>query len=201
MGEETERERYIVVIRLPRRVEVRIEDTYLHLGGTTKPTLGYHITLLGPFNMDGDGGIHNKVRAVTEQLVAFTVQLGGLASFQSPNNNVVFLQLTNPTRVVATHRELLEALQDSITWSDPRFAEWMVTKYHPHVTLGLSLSDRELAEFLRIGASSRRFHATFRVTRMCLARQVPNGPWEFVAEFPFFGELPSRQPGSLPCAR
>jgi 2'-5' RNA ligase len=202
VGEEAyERERFVLVVRLPREVEIRIEDTYLHLGGTTRSTLGYHVTLLGPFRVESDKGVLNEgVRAVTQQFMAYTVQLAGLASFRAPNDNVVYLQLADPTQVVATHNTLLHALRDHITWSDPRYAEWMVAGYHPHVTLGLGLSDGELAEFLHV-SDGHSFQAAFEVSRVCMARQLPHGPWEYVAEYPLFGELPLLQPGSTPCAR
>jgi len=199
VGEEAERERYVLVVRLPREVEIRIEDVYLRLGGTTRSTLGYHITLLGPFRLeDGRDAPHERIRKVAEQMMAFAVQLEGLASFQSPNDNVVFLELVDPTRIVAAHEALLRALQGHITWSDPRFEEWMVAKYYPHVTLGLGLSDSELAELLRTD-SGHPFQATFEVSRMCMARQLPHGPWEYIAEYPFFGESFLIKPGSRPC--
>ncbi len=51
MEETYNRARYVLVVRLPRQVEVRIEDAYLALAGTTKPVMGYHISLLGPFHV------------------------------------------------------------------------------------------------------------------------------------------------------
>jgi len=202
LGEEIYgRERYVLVARLPRELEIQIEDTYLHLGGTTKSTLGYHITFLGPFYRECDiETLDRAVRAVTQQLMAFTVQLAGLASFRAPNSNVVFVRLENTERVLATHNALLGALESCITWTDPRMVEWMGADYHPHVTLGLGLSDHELAEFLD-RSSSRQFQGAFQVSRVCMARQAPHGPWEYVAEYPLFGELPLLRPGSPPCSR
>lgn len=196
-------------MRVPRPIEVRIEDIYLRLAGTTKPVMGFHITLLGPFLFSSPGAsgqlpvdsaankerdvsaseFASRVSAVCRNWSPFSVRLHGLGVFKGQNDHLVYIRIAEPQKLVALHNELLEAVGDLIIPQDERYHEWYVTSYRPHVTLGLGLSDRELEEFLR----TRRllpFDESFEVSRLWLVQQAPNGPWQYVTEFPLRASEP-----------
>lgn len=186
VAEGRERTRYALLVRLPRHVEVRIEDTYLALQGATKPVMGYHITLLGPFQLI-DAGIEallEGVRRVCDVQRPFRVRIAGLDAFRSRDQNVVLLRITRPKRVIALHEALVSATANRVTPEDERYREWTIEHYVPHVTLGMYLRDDELAAFLNAG-HAREVDERFEVTGIWLAAQEPQGPWRHVIEYAF----------------
>ncbi len=184
MTDTEPRVRYALVIRLPREVEVRIEDTFLSVIGTTKPAMGYHLTLLGPYCLAP--GVSSPflaaVSRVCRQTESFPVRLEGLGVFSTANNNAVYLGVENPAPVVALHRRLLQATAGVVEPENERLRAWTVDNYNPHVTLGLGMTDGDLEEFLRLG-EQRHLTAEFTVQQVYLVEQVPNGPWEVAAEY------------------
>ncbi len=94
----------------------------------------------------------------------------------------MYLDVAEPEPVVALHRRLLRAAGPLIVPESEQLRLWTVENYKPHVTLGLRMSDGDLEEFLRLG-SARRVEVTFPVQRVWLVGQVPNGPWEYLAEY------------------
>lgn|GEM_PF-1286505 len=195
--------RYVLVVRVPRPIEVRIEDIYLHLAGTTKPVMGFHITLLGPFLFhppETPGQVAtqpvfgenqntptsdfvSRVRSVCRNWEPFSVRLHGLGVFKGQNDHLIYIQIAEPQTLIALHNELLKAVEGLITPQDERYRKWCVTSYQPHVTLGLGLTDRELEEFLHTG-TLHPFDESFEVSGLWLAQQAPNGPWQYITEFP-----------------
>ena len=186
LAEETlAQTRYVLVVRVPRPVEVRIEDVYLSLASTTRPAMGFHITLLGPyfFSAGASPRFMSKVSAMCRSWTPFSTRLCGLGAFKEKDDNAVYLQIVEPQILLALHNALLEATAGMTIPQDERYREWYVLSYQPHVTLGLGLSDRELEEFLR-SSTLRQFDESFEVSRIWLAEQVPHGPWQYVAEYP-----------------
>jgi len=165
---------------------VRIEDVYLSLAGTTKPVMGFHITLLGPcFLADPEGAksqFMSRIRDVCRRRKPFRVRLRKLGAFRENDNNVIYLQVARPGAILALHRNLLAATSGLIIPQDERYREWYMTSYQPHVTLGLSLSDRELEGLLHEG-TQRQFDESFETSRIWLVEQALQGPWQYVAEF------------------
>jgi 2'-5' RNA ligase len=186
--------RYALVVRLPRAVEVRIEDAFLGIAGSTKPVMGYHITLLGPCLLQ-EGAFQAFAAAVTaacRRWSPFEVRVTGLGAFRAKDDNVAYLEIADPRNVVALHEDLLRATDGLVIPQDERYREWCTTAYQPHVTLGLGLSDAELEEFLRAGGQ-RRFDERFKVTRIWLAAQAPQGLWQYEGEY-ILGELGAGRP-------
>jgi 2'-5' RNA ligase len=179
-----EKPRYAVIVRLPRAIEVRIEDAYLSMLGTTRPIMGYHVTLLGPFY------IHDNCEAIAVQRVQgvcrrtgpFTIRLQGMGAFPEQDNNVVYVRIADPTYLAALHNTLLRETEDVIAPQNERYREWTAERYMPHVTVGLGMTDGELSEFLR-GSPRFEIDDTLEVTRLWLVEQRPRGPWQYVAEF------------------
>jgi 2'-5' RNA ligase len=177
--------RYGLIVRLPREVETRIEDTYLSLLGATKSNMGYHITLLGPFYRLNDEQAHFDavVSSVCQRWQPFHVQVAGLGTFLAKDDNVAYVSVVEPDRIVTLHTELLEATTGFVAPQDERFFKWSVESYNPHVTLALGLTDHALAEFLRASAE-HKLDETFLVKRIWLAEQAPSGPWQYLASYP-----------------
>jgi len=188
------RTRYAIVVRLPREVEVRIEDTFLAVIGATKPAMGYHLTILGPYCLAR--GVTSPFLAaisrVCRQAEPFTVRLAGLGVFRTTDNNAVYLKVADPAAVFALHERLLRATAGVALPENERLRAWTVDNYNPHVTLGLGMSDDDLEEFLRHG-EGRAIEAEFAVRQVWLVEQVLNGPWEVAAEYPL-GVAPPPSP-------
>jgi 2'-5' RNA ligase len=177
--------RYVLLVRVPREVEVRIEDTFLSVIGATKSSMGYHLSLLGPYYLaEGQSSpFLPAIARVCRTHGPFTLRLAGLGTFRTANNNAVYLGVTNPEPIIELHAALLEATAQFTVPQNAQMRIWTVDNYLPHVTLGLGMDDGDLEEFLRAGIS-RDVDATFVVNSIWLAAQAPNGPWEYVAEYP-----------------
>jgi 2'-5' RNA ligase len=178
------RTRYVLVVRLPRSVEVLIEDVFLGLAGATKPTMGYHITVLGPFYLDEkvDYRFLTPVQQVCVRWQPFEVDISTVSFFEAPDDNAVYLRVLDGDGLIELHDDLLSAVGKIATMQNERIREWNETLYAPHVTLALKLSDKELPQFLR-KAASQDLHASFMVHEIWLCRQEPHAPWQYVAHF------------------
>ncbi|MGM0399684.1 MAG: 2'-5' RNA ligase family protein [Chloroflexota bacterium] len=196
----SDRARYALVVRVPRPIEVVIEDDFLIPLGTTKPTMGYHITLLGPFYLPEEQdhtAFSRAVQEVCRRWRPFLVSVTGLGAFEKRDDNVIYLRLADSHRLVALHEELLEATREHIAFADVEFLEESRGPYLPHITLGLALTDRELAQFFRT-AADRIPQITFRVSALWLVAQESSEPWRYVVGYPLDtarqGELLSPDP-------
>jgi 2'-5' RNA ligase len=192
VDEAFEKVRYILLVRLPRTTEIRIEDAYLALLGTTKPVMGFHLTLLGPFLLpsEASSSFLFGINAVCQRWQPFKLRIMGLGAFRTPDDNVIYLDVVDPGRIVALHDSLLAATAGQILPQSERHREWSFDRYHAHVTLGLRLSDRELARLWPI-AEEHPIDESFEVSRIWLAEESPHGAWRYVAEYLFGTSDPS----------
>jgi len=181
MGQGT---RYALAVRLPSQVGLRIEDTYLRLAGATKPVMGYHVTLLGPFHLPDEGGPDSlaEVSDLCGRWPPFSVRVGGLGAFRARGDNVVYLRISEAGPILALHDELVRVTRGRVALQDEEQAGATAAPYIPHVTLGLGLSDAELKGFLLPGAAAE-VDERFQVSSVWLARQTPHSPWEYVREY------------------
>jgi len=184
VASEPNRTRYAIVIRVPRDIEVRIEDTYLSVIGVTKPSMGYHLTLLGPFLLSDEITAPHlpAVTRLCREEVPFEVHLAGLGISRSETSHAVYLDVVKPEKVMSLHNRLLDVTHDIALPENETLRIWTIERYNPHVTLGLGLSESELDEFLRL-VQARDVQATFMVDSIWLVEQSPGGPWEFVTEY------------------
>lgn len=194
LGRAYDRTRYVFLIRVPREVEVHIEDIFLNLQGTTKPVMGYHVTVFGPFELSegADPLSLTGVAEVCQRQAPFEVELAGLGGFVSHDDNAIFVHLVDPVEIMQLHASLLAVLGDQVQFPDERARAWNLHDYRPHVTLGLSLTDRQFESLLR-AAADRHCHARFGAQEVTLMIQRPNEPWRQVATYPLglAAQLPS----------
>jgi 2'-5' RNA ligase len=175
----------VLVVRLPRPVELRIEDIFLDLAGATRPTMGYHITVLGPFYLDEevDYRFLTPVQQVCARWQPFEVDISTVSFFEAPDDNAVYLRVLDGDGLVTLHYDLLNNVKEIATMQDERTREWNEELYAPHITLALKLSDKDLPHFLRT-AASQDLHVTFLIDEIWLCRQQARAPWQYVAHFP-----------------
>jgi len=175
--------RYLLLIRLPREAEVAIEDRFLGLAGVTKPAMGYHITLAGPFFVDEAeraGPLQDGLEQLARALRPFRVEVAGLDAF-SGEGHTAYLGVA-PSRALdelwSTLRRYLESQIDC------QYDHYQAgDAFRPHVTLGIGLSDDELRG-ITVAHSDAPLALSFLISEVWLALQEPNGPWEFLSAIP-----------------
>lgn len=187
MERRLEHPRYALVVPLPRALEVRIEDLFLGLLGTSKPTMGYHITIVGPFVWAGepDERLLDRIGEICANWRPFTVRLQGLSAFRSPDGHAVYIPVHNAAELLALHRVLQVTLQGAIA---PE-RELPEEGYLPHVTLGLGLTDSELQRVLA-GSQERELDEQLSVQEIHLVEERPSAPWRRIRTFPLDQQEP-----------
>ena len=181
--------RYVLAARLSRQVEVRIEDLFLSLPGATKPILGYHITILGPFFLP-DEVERNSLTGVSDacrRFHTFGIRIAGVGAFRAPDKNTAYLGVAEPEPLRSLYSALYAATEGQVAYQydysgrDP-------SHFVPHVTLALDLADRELEMFLG-GANDMLFDEAVDISEIWLAEQKPNSPWQYVTDY-VLGDVP-----------
>jgi len=179
----SEQTRYLLLIRLPREEEVAIEDRFLGLPGVTKPAMGYHITLAGPFfvaDAERAAPMQEGLERLAQALRPFRVDVAGLSAF-SGDGHTAYLEVA-PSRTLdelwGTLRRYLES-QIDCQYDHYRTGD----AFRPHVTLGIGLSDDELRG-ITVSHSDAPLVLSFMISEVWLALQNPNGPWEFLVAIP-----------------
>jgi len=179
--------RYALVIRIPRAIEVQIEDTFLALVGITRPIMGFHITLVGPFlwNRDADSSVLDQLAQSVQSYDPFEVTIGGSGAFVGEDANAVY--------IAVEQSPALRELQARAHWLlRPHIAlqrEIPPEEYIPHVTLGLGLTPEERDRAL-VALSNQPITATLGVVELHLVEEKPQSPWRAVRSFPLAGQPP-----------
>lgn len=179
--------RYALVIRIPRAIEVQIEDAFLTLVGITRPIMGFHITLVGPFlwNSDADSGVLDQLAHSCQSVEPFQITIGGSGAFVGEDANAVY--------IAVEHSEALRELQARAhRLLHPQIAlqrEIAPEAYIPHVTLGLGLTPEERDRAL-VSLSNQAITATLQVVELHLVEQRPQSPWHLIRTFPLAGQPP-----------
>jgi len=180
----SQRPRYVLVVQVPRDIELRIEDAFLGHIGVTRPAMGYHVTLLGPFCLakGGADALSALIDQVCHATPSFDLQLAGIKAFSSADNHVAYLQVGSIETLLYLRGRLLADLlsQDILVDPCPRLD---TDVYLPHVTLALELTQGELA-LLTESSSIRDFSATFTVNALALAAEQIGAPWRVEKVFP-----------------
>lgn len=171
--------RYVLVILLPREVEVRLEDAFLSLVGVSKPVVGYHITLIGPFAWRAESKeALDRLRQICATWRPFEIRFGDVGCFRGSNRNALYIRVLSKM-LEDLRRELWEALIPFIVVDSPGAGE----EYLSHVTLALGLTDEELQ---RVVASlqTSTVEARFTVTDLHLLEERFQTPWRSIHTFP-----------------
>ena len=185
MDGSLERVRYVLVASVPREVEVLIEDAYLHLAGSTRPLMGYHVTLLGPFYLLGDSPL-DALPGLAEVCGAtrpFDLVATGMGAFHAGDTHTVYLSAGEGPQPDALHWALVEALHDDVEMCNEHVRVWNLEGYKPHITLGMNLTDQELDAFMTLGLV-REPEIRFTVNQISLVQEALNGLWQHVACYP-----------------
>jgi 2'-5' RNA ligase len=178
-------QRYGLGYLLPRQVQQRIEDTYLHWQGITRPSMGYHITVLGPFVITEE---HTQddlevFAGLCLSQEAFSITLGKPGIFQNATTQVAYLGLNNPRPMRMLHGVILEGVRGIVAAPSPEYHLWTVEQYVPHVTLGIGLDEDAARDFLDF-AHSQPLKIRCQVQELCLFKQLGNSAWQQIARYP-----------------
>lgn len=180
MEERQRHYRFALVVTPPRRVEVLIEDAYLRWLGTSKPNMGYHITVVGPFLWldELDERVMQQVAMICAAWQPFSVSIQGLDAFRDPDRNAVYIPVHNAGGLMALHDTLQTILAPVIVLQ----RELPQGRYLPHITLGLGLTDKELVRVLE-GAQELALQESFVVEELHLVEERPSAPWRRIQSF------------------
>lgn len=187
MDNQLTQPRYALVIRIPRAIEVQIEDTFLTLVGITRPIMGFHITLVGPFlwKGDADNSVLDRLAQNVQDYEPFQVTIGGSGAFIGEDANAVYIAVEQspPLRELQARAHAL--LHPHITLQ----REISPEEYIPHVTLGLGLTPEERDRALT-ALSRQPITATLPVVELHLVEEKPQSPWRLIHTFPLAGQPP-----------
>ena len=193
MENRSDQTRYLLLIRVPRPTEVAIEDRFLALSGTTKPAMGYHITMAGPFYLapGQTPAALESLAGICATIPPLHITLNGLGVFGG-EEHAVYLRVAGSPNLHRLWRRLRTYLATSTI---PQYARLEGDdSFQPHVTLGLHLSDQELNAFCNASQASH-FQIGFAADAIWLAEQDPANPWRYVDSYalgrPLLGRPPS----------
>lgn len=165
--------RYVIYLPLPRALEVHLEDAFLQPIGLTRPAMGYHLSLLGPFVARAEpwDGADGRLAGVCARHLPLTLNLEPPALFRAPDANTLILPVALSTELAALQGALYAALSAEIVLDRDQSA----AAYRPHVTLGIGLLDADVERLpeLRLPPAAERLE----VNEVRLARQHVHGPW------------------------
>ena len=180
--------RYALVIRVPRTLEVQIEDAFLTLVGITRPIMGFHITLVGPFVWTSPDmeGVLSGLSRLCLKVEPFELSVGGSGAFVGEEANAVYLQAGPSPALMRLQSLTYRLLRPHIALQRDMPPE----SYVPHVTLGLNMTagerDRALAAL-----SEQPLCVSLSVVELQLMEEQPNSPWRAVLTFPLAGQPPA----------
>ena len=135
-----------------------------------------HVTLLPPTDFEPDqlDLVEKHLAEAAATVAPFTMRLSGTGTFR-PVSQVVFVQVSAG---IAPCELLEEAVRRHPIERQLDFP------YHPHVTVGHDIADRQLDEAF-IGL--REFTAQFPVDSFRMYSQDPDGSWQTCRVFPLTG--------------
>jgi len=106
----------------------------------------------------------------------FWLELQGLGQFTVPNDNVLYVAVTENPALRLLHKCLLVALEGFVEPGSPEDALYEGEGFVPHLTIAHNLSDADLpAARTRLAGYTPRYK--FTVTELALAGQEDGGDW------------------------
>lgn len=182
------RARYALVARLPRQVQVQIEDAFLTQVGITRPIMGFHITLVGPFTWLAESPpprVLDRLARLCLRTQPIEIGIGGQGAFVGLESNAVYLRVERHEALCRLQARADHLLRTHITLQ----REFPPEQYVPHVTLGLGLTSEERDRALATLAEAR-FSAAVPVNELDLVEEQPGSPWRPVLTLPLAGQPP-----------
>ena len=176
---EERRTRQLLMLPVPRAIEVLIEDRFLPSIGATRPPLGYHVSIIGPFFWEGDARASAlaRVQQACAELSPLRLTVQGIDVFENaPDDCAVFVGIGPVRRLRRLHQRVLTALGGAIGMQYQRSGP-----FRPHITLGLNLPSRPCHGLRRDADAS--WHAHFLATELRLMEQQPQTPWRTLLSF------------------
>jgi 2'-5' RNA ligase len=182
------RSRYALVARLPRPVEVQIEDAFLTLVGITRPIMGFHITLVGPFMWIAESPparLLDRLSRLCLRTQPMEIEIDGQGAFVGVESNAVYLRVARQTALCRLQAQTDHLLRPHILLQ----RDLAPDKYVPHVTLGLGLTPEERDRALSTLADAH-FSAAVPVCELHLVEEPPGSPWRSMLTLPLAGQPP-----------
>ncbi len=176
---QVQQTRHLLMLPLPRALQVRIEDRYLPSVGATRPSMGYHISIVGPFfwrDQDTDAALETiaRVCAATKPL---RISLHHADVFRNaPDDNGVFIAVRPVWALRRLHRRLRRALRQEIALQHQYGG-----LFRPHITLGLNLPAPSRDTLLR--SARKPLDSRFEAAELWLMEQRPQDPWRPLFSF------------------
>jgi 2'-5' RNA ligase len=176
---EQTRARYLLMLPVPRAIEVKIEDRFLPRLGATRPSMGYHVSIAGPFFWvhEAHEPALERVQRVCAELSPARLAVQGIDVFENaPDDCAVFIEIGPVRRLRRLHRHVLGALGSAVSMQYQRSGH-----FRPHITLGLNLPSHACDSLRQNAGNPWRAH--FLVTEMWLIEQRPQNPWRPLLSF------------------
>jgi len=171
--------RLLLMLPLPRAIEVAIEDRFLPSIGASRPAMGYHISVVGPFYWAGDERrpALARLREACAEMSPLRIIAQGIDVFENgPDDCAVFVSVGPVARLQRLRRHALRALGDGAKMQYERLGP-----FRPHITLGLNLPSRVRDGLLK--HATQPFRVQFPASELWLMEQRPQSPWQPLLAF------------------
>jgi 2'-5' RNA ligase len=146
-----------------------------------------HVTVKRPFvPRISQAQIEACIAGICHPFRPFRLRLQGLGQFTLPNDNVLYVVVTENPALRRLHQALLVALAELARPGSPEDALYEGEGFVPHLTIAHNLSDEELpAARARLADYTPRYK--FPVTELAMAGQEDEGDWRILRYFPLGG--------------
>jgi len=146
-----------------------------------------HVTVKRPFvPRVSQAQIEASIADVCRHFRPFRLQLRGIGQFTIPNDNVLYVAVSENLALRLLHQALLVALEGFVEPGSPEDALYEGEGFVPHLTIAHKLPDEELpAARARLAGYTPRYK--FPVTELALAGQEDGGDWRILRYLPLRG--------------
>lgn len=183
-----------LVILPPAGMSDTLRQAQEQAGPTYASDFPPHLTLKNLFV--SRASIQTVERAVAGVCTAarpFTISLGRLTVFPSPQGNFIVLRVAQARQLMRLHRQLIEVLDHLTTLAEPTKDLHEEDGFVPHITLLQRVPDGEVAAVMASLARSQA-RLTFPVEQIALICQEPGCPWQETQHFPLGSDGGAAQP-------
>ena len=143
-----------------------------------------HLTLKQPFMPDVDITVINeRLRAVAERTMPFTLVINGIEYFEE-TNNVAYAAVENKQPVIELHTNIVHTLNGLVKQEDTETYE--VERFTPHVTIAESIPE-DVFPSISEALSDYELHLECEISAFALYSGTWDGAWEPVSVFKLSG--------------